>query len=75
LTLFSNTTSFFFVPATVIAYRRQNEHMSLHIGLVWLLSFGARIKEFIYDSNNNVFGCHGIGYKIHLEFHGFSSHA
>jgi hypothetical protein len=25
-----NTTSFFFVPATVIAYRRQNEQRSLH---------------------------------------------
>jgi hypothetical protein len=43
--------------------------------LVWLPSFGARIKEFIYDSNNYLFGCHGIGYGIHLEFYGFSFHA
>jgi hypothetical protein len=39
------------------------------------LSFGAGIKEFIYNSNIYLFGCHGIGYGIHLEFHGFSSHA
>jgi hypothetical protein len=39
--------------------------------LVWLPSFGARIKELIYDSNNYLFGCHEIGYRIHLEFHGF----
>jgi hypothetical protein len=45
------------------------------LGLVWLLSFGARIKEFIYDSINYLFGCHGIGYGIHFEFHGFLSHA
>jgi hypothetical protein len=45
------------------------------LGLVWFPLFGARIKEFIYDSNNYLFGCHGIGYKIYLEFYGFSSHA
>jgi hypothetical protein len=45
------------------------------LGLVWLPSFGARIKEFIYDSINYLFGCHGIGYEIHFKFHGFSPHA
>jgi hypothetical protein len=45
------------------------------LGLVWIPSFGARIKEFIYDSNNYLFGCHGIGYGIHLEFYGFASYA
>jgi hypothetical protein len=45
------------------------------LGLVWLPSFGARIKEFIYDSINYLFGCHEIGYGIHFEFHGFSSYA
>jgi hypothetical protein len=35
-----------------------------YIGLVWLPSFGARIKEFTYDSNNYMFGCYGIGYGI-----------
>jgi hypothetical protein len=44
-------------------------------GLVWLLSFEARIKEFIYDFNNYLFGCHEFDYGIHLEFYGFSSYA
>jgi hypothetical protein len=44
-------------------------------GLVWLPSFGARIKEFIYNSSKYLFGCHGIGYGIHFEFHGFSFYA
>jgi hypothetical protein len=42
-----------------------------NLGLVWLPSFGARIKEFICDSRNYLFGCHGIGYGIHFEFHDF----
>jgi hypothetical protein len=36
------------------------------LGHVWLPLFGAKIKEFIYDSNNYLFGCHGIGYGIYL---------
>jgi hypothetical protein len=36
---------------------------------------GAGIKEFIYDSNNYLFGYQEIGYKIHLKFYGFSSYA
>jgi hypothetical protein len=42
-----------------------------HLGLVWLPLFWARIKEFICDSRNYLFGCHGIGYRIHFEFHDF----
>jgi hypothetical protein len=30
--------------------------MCFFLGLVWLPSFGAGIKEFIYDSNNYLFG-------------------
>jgi hypothetical protein len=45
------------------------------LGLVWLPSFGAGIKEFIYDFSKYLFGCHEIGYGIHFEFHGFSFHA
>jgi hypothetical protein len=41
-----------------------------HMG-VWLLSFGARIKKFICDFKNYLFGCHRIGYEIHFEFHNF----
>jgi hypothetical protein len=66
-------------PSTLdihIHYNDTQAHRGhIPLGLVWLPSFGARIKEFIYDSNNYLFGCHGIGYGIHLEFHGFSSHA
>jgi hypothetical protein len=36
------------------------------LGIVWLPLFGAEIKEFIYDSNNYLFGCHGIGYGIYF---------
>jgi hypothetical protein len=53
-----------------------NKRVQNHLlGLVWLPSFGARIKEFIYNSINYLFGYHGIGYGIHFEFHGFSPHA
>jgi hypothetical protein len=45
--------------------------IEIDLGLVWLSLFGARIKEFICDSRNYLFGCHGIGYKIHFEFHDF----
>jgi hypothetical protein len=48
---------------------------SPQLRLVWLPSFGVGIKEFIYDSSKYLFGCHGIGYGIHFEFHGFSFHA
>jgi hypothetical protein len=44
-------------------------------GIIWLLLFGAGIKEFTYDSNICLFGYHRIGYKIYLEFYGFLSHA
>jgi hypothetical protein len=40
------------------------------LGLVWLLSFRARIKKIIYNSNNYLFNCHGIGYGVNSEFHG-----
>jgi hypothetical protein len=43
--------------------------------LVWLPLFRAGMKEFIYNSNKYMFGCHRIGYEIHLQFHRFSSHA
>jgi hypothetical protein len=56
----------------ICPHERSKENL---LGLVWLPSFGARIKEFIYDSINYLFGCHGIGYGIHFEFHGFSPHA
>jgi hypothetical protein len=29
-----------------------------HLELVWLPLFETGIKEFIYDSNNYLFGCH-----------------
>jgi hypothetical protein len=45
------------------------------LGLIWLLLFEAGIKEFIYGFNNYLFGCHRIGYEIHLKFHDFSSNA
>jgi hypothetical protein len=45
------------------------------LGLVWLPSFGAGIREFIYDSINYLVDCYGIGYGIHFELYGFSSHA
>jgi hypothetical protein len=44
------------------------------LGLVWFLSFGTGIKEFIFDSNIYLFGFHRISYGIHLEFYDFSSH-
>jgi hypothetical protein len=49
--------------------------MRILLGLVWLPSFGPRIKEFIYDSSKYLFGCHGIGYGIHFEFRDFSFYA
>jgi hypothetical protein len=45
------------------------------LGLILFLSFETGIKKIIYDSNFYLFGCQEIGYKIYLEFHGFSSHA
>jgi hypothetical protein len=36
------------------------------LGHVWLPLFGAKIKEFIYDSNNYLSDCHGIGNGIYL---------
>jgi hypothetical protein len=36
------------------------------LGLIWLLSFGARIKKSVYDIKNNLLGCHRIGYGIHF---------
>jgi hypothetical protein len=49
----------------VAMYRR------LFFLLLWVPLFGAGIKKFIYDSNKYLFGCHVIGYGIHLEFHSF----
>jgi hypothetical protein len=45
--------------------------IQMSLGLVWLPSFGAGIKEFIYDSNSYLFCCHRIGYGIYLEFRDF----
>jgi hypothetical protein len=49
--------------------------LTFNLGLVWIPSFGAGIKEFIYDSINYLFGCQEIGYVIHFKFYGFLSHA
>jgi hypothetical protein len=41
------------------------------LGFVWPLSFGARIKVFICDFMNYLFGYHGIDYGIYLDFYDF----
>jgi hypothetical protein len=60
---------------TIVSSGHESFSHSFSSVLVWLLLFGGRIKEFIYNSNNYLFGCYGIGYRIYLEFDVFSSHA
>jgi hypothetical protein len=61
--------------ALVVAENPRDRFVFLVLLLVWLPLFWAGIKEFIYDSNKYLIGCHRIGYRIYFKFLGFSSHA
>jgi hypothetical protein len=60
---------FSFVRFRNIGPDSPNPHMltnPIDPGLIWLPSFEAGIKKIIYNSDNCLFGCHGIGYAIYL---------